>query len=78
VEPGALYVFFADGAMLITSSHATPALGRWEYRGDTLTLIEEGIPHPATVQRLMADTFAITLRGRGEPLDNTFARESAP
>jgi len=78
VEPGALYVFFADGTMLITSSHATPALGRWEYRGDTLTLIEEGIPHPATVQRLMADTFAITLRGRGEPLDITFARESAP
>ncbi len=78
VEPGALYVFFADGTLLITSSHSTPALGRWAYRADTLTLIEEGIPHPATVQRLLADTFAITVRGGGKPLDITFIRETAP
>lgn len=77
-EPGALRVFFADGTMLMTSSHTTPALGRWEYRGDTLTLIEEGIPYPATVKRLQADTFAITLRSPGEPLDITFVRETAP
>lgn len=77
-EPGALRVFFADGTMLMTSSHSTPALGRWQYRGDTLTLIEEGIPYPATVQRLQADTFAITLRSPGEPLDITFVRETAP
>jgi len=77
-EPGALRVFFADGTMLMTSSHTTPALGRWEYRGDTLILIEEGIPYPATVQRLQADTFAITLRSPGEPLDITFVRETAP
>jgi hypothetical protein len=78
VEPGTLYVFFADGTLLITSSHGTPALGRWEYAGDTLTLIEEGTHHPATVQRLQADTFAITLRGGGAPLDITFVRETAP
>ncbi len=78
VEPGTLYAFFADGTMLITSSHSTPALGRWEYRADTLTLIEEGIPHPATVQRVLADTLAITLRSPGEPLDITFVREAAP
>jgi hypothetical protein len=56
----------------------TPALGRWEYAGDTLTLIEEGIPHRATVQRLLPDTFAIAFRGRGAPLDITFVRETAP
>jgi len=78
VEPGTLYAFFVDGTLLITSPHGTPALGRWEYAGDTLTLIEEGIPHPATVQRLQADTFAITLRSPGEPLDITFVRETAP
>ncbi|HUQ15100.1 MAG TPA: hypothetical protein VM094_03525 [Gemmatimonadales bacterium] len=78
VEPGTLYVFFADGTLLITSSHGTPALGRWEHRGDTLTLIEEGIPHPATVRRLLADTFAIAFQGRGAPLDITFVRETAP
>jgi hypothetical protein len=43
VEPGTLYAFFVDGTLLITSPHGTPALGRWEYAGDTLTLIEEGI-----------------------------------
>ena len=78
VEPGTRYVFFADGTILITSSHGTPALGRWEYRGDTLTLIEEGIPYPATVRRLLADTFAITVRSPGEPLDIIFVRETAP
>lgn len=78
VEPGALYAFFADGTLLITSSHATPAIGRWAYRGDTLTLIEEGIPHPATVGRLQEDTFAITIRGPRELLDITFVRETAP
>ncbi|MBA3318003.1 MAG: hypothetical protein H0T50_07930 [Gemmatimonadales bacterium] len=78
VEPGQLYVFFADGTLLITSSHSTPALGRWEHRADTLTLIEEGLRHPATVVRLVADTFAITVRGGGKPLDITFVREKAP
>jgi hypothetical protein len=78
VEPGALYVFFADGTLLITSTHSTPAIGRWEYRADTLTLIEEGIPHPAAVQRLLADTFAITIRSPGRPLDITFVRVTAP
>jgi hypothetical protein len=43
-----------------------------------LTLIEEGIPHPATVQRLLADTFAIAFRDRGAPLDITFVGETAP
>ncbi len=78
VEPGQLYVFFADGTLLITSSHGTPALGRWEHRADTLMLIEEGLRHPATVRHLLADTFAITVRGGGQPLDITFVRETAP
>jgi hypothetical protein len=78
VEPGTRYVFFADGTLLIASSHGTPALGRWEHRADTLTLIEEGISHSATVQRLLADTFAIAFQGRGAPLDITFVRETAP
>jgi hypothetical protein len=78
VEPGTLYVFFAEGTLLITSSHGTPALGRWEYGKDTMTLVEEGIRHPATVQRILPDTLAISLRGRGTPLDITFVRETAP
>ena len=78
VEPGTLYAFFGDGTLLITSSHGTPALGRWEYRDRTLTLIEEGIPYPATVRVLQPDSFAITVESPGTPLDITFVRATAP
>lgn len=78
VEPGTLYAFFEDGTLLITSSHGTPAVGRWRYATDTLTLVEEGIAYPAEVDRLTADTFAITVHSPGEPLSITFIRETAP
>ncbi|MBA2458354.1 MAG: Gmad2 immunoglobulin-like domain-containing protein [Gemmatimonadales bacterium] len=72
VERGQLYTFLGDGTLLIASFHGTPMLGRWSYRRDTLTLVEEGIPHPATVLRLQADTFSIRIHGPKTPLDITF------
>ena len=78
VERGQLYTFLGDGTLLIASSHGTPMLGRWSYRRDTLTLIEEGIAHPATVLRLQADTFSIRIHGPKAPLDITFTPGAAP
>lgn len=73
IEPGALYLFLSDGALLIASSHGTPLVGRWTYAKDTLTLVEEGIPHRATVQRLTGGEFTIRFQDRGAPLEITFA-----
>ncbi|MBA3658443.1 MAG: hypothetical protein H0W67_02480 [Gemmatimonadales bacterium] len=78
VERGMLYVFLGDGTLLIASAHGTPSLGHWTRSADTLTLIEEGIAHPAVMRRATADTFELTFAGRGAPLGITFVPASAP
>ncbi len=78
VEPGTYYVFLSDSTLLITSAHGTPALGRWRQAGDTLSLVEEGIPHMGTVVRLEANEFAIRLAEGGTPLDITFIPGARP
>jgi hypothetical protein len=64
-DPGAYYLFLDDGSMLIASSHGTPAVGRWRLAGDTLTLLEEGIPHPGSIRTISPDRFGIRLGGPG-------------
>lgn len=71
VERGTLYVFLGDGTLLITSSHGTPSLGRWEAAGKGLTLVEEGQRYPTEVLALTADTFGIRVRSPGTPLEIT-------
>ena len=51
--------------MLIASAHGTPALGSWHYSGEVLTLVEEGLPHQATVLQATPDTLAIRMAGSG-------------
>jgi hypothetical protein len=76
-DPGTYYVFLGDGSMLISSPHGTPALGAWHYSGEVLTLVEESVPHQATVLHATPDTLAIRIVGSGQPVDMTFvtARE---
>jgi hypothetical protein len=71
-DPGTFYVFLSDGSMLVTSPHGTPALGAWHYSGEVLTLVEEGIPHQATILRTTPDTFSIRIAGPGRPVLLTF------
>ena len=73
-DTGAYYVFLSDGTLLIASNHGTPSLGRWSQAGDTVTLVEEGIAHPAAVLEQSDEALAIRLSGRGEPLDLHFTR----
>ena len=76
-DPGTFYVFLADGSMLITSPHGKPSLGTWHYSGDVLTLVEEGLPHQATILHATLDTFAISGTGSGEPVVLTFVPGAA-
>jgi hypothetical protein len=71
-DPGTFYVFLADGSLLITSPHGTPSLGTWHYSGEVLTMVEQGLPHQATVLRLTPDTFSISIAGSGQPVVLTF------
>jgi hypothetical protein len=76
-DPGTLYVFLADGSLLITSPHGTPSLGTWHYSGEVLTMVEQGLPHQATVLRFTPDTFAISIAGSGQPVVLTFVPGTA-
>ena len=71
-DPGTFYVFLSDGSMLIASPHGTPSLASWHYSGEVLTMVEEGLPHPATVLQSTPDTLAIRIVGSGEPVEMTF------
>jgi len=75
---GDYYVFLSDGSLLIASGHGTPSLGAWRGTGDSLTVVEEGRPYPATVRALTPDTFAIRLTSPGAPVDLTFTRAVLP
>jgi hypothetical protein len=77
-DSGTYYVFLADGSMLITSAHGKPAIGRWRYSGEVLTLVEEGLPHPATLLQATPDTLAIRIAGPGQPVSITFVPATAP
>jgi hypothetical protein len=76
-DPGTFYVFLSDGSLLITSPHGTPALSTWHYSGDVLTMVEEGLPHQATILRSTLDTFAISVAGSGQPVLLTFVPGTA-
>jgi hypothetical protein len=71
VQPGQLYVFLSEGTLVIASTNGTPALGKWTFDGDSLTMIEEGIPHPVEVLNLTRDEFKISVRSPGPPVEMT-------
>jgi heat shock protein HslJ len=71
-DTGAYYVFLGDGTLLVASAHGTPSVGRWIRTGDTLTLVEEGIGHPAEIVRLAERELALRIHSPGPPLDITF------
>jgi hypothetical protein len=77
VEVGMLYVFLSDGTLLVASAHGTPALGRWRIAGDTLTLIEEGLPHAAAIVELEPSRLSLLLTEGGTPLDITLVPGAA-
>lgn len=76
-DAGTFYVFLSDGSLLITSPHGTPSLSTWHYSGDVLTMVEEGLPHQATILRSTLDTFAISVAGSGPPVLLTFVPGTA-
>jgi hypothetical protein len=66
---GQLYVFLSEGTLVIASTTGTPALGRWQREGDSLTLVEEGIAYPTGIIHLSDEEFRLRSHNPGGQLD---------
>ena len=71
VELGTLYAFLAEHPRHLVP-HGTPSLGSWHLSGNSLVLVEEGIPYKAEVLSLTADGLTVRIRNPGEPVEITF------
>ena len=78
VEPGTLYAFLSEGTLVIASPHGKPSLGQWKQEGETLTLVEEGLPYRADVVSLKRDEFSIRVHNPGQAVEMTFAPADEP
>ena len=72
VAVGDLRTFLADGTLVMTSPHGTPAFGAWRYDGGRLTITEEGREYPTDILALSESAFRIRMRGPGEPVEILF------
>lgn len=72
VSPGHLYVFLSEGTLVVASPNSKPALGTWKGEGDSLTMVEEGIPYKVDVLGLTKSEFRIKSHNPGEPVEIRF------
>ena len=72
VAPGHLYVFLSEGTLVVASPYGKPSLGTWSRAGDTLTIVEEGIPYRTGILSLSSTEFRIRSHNPGEPVEIRF------
>lgn len=68
-EAGTTYTFQRDGTLLIDAPHGTPSRGTWRYAGDKVTMVEEGVAHPADVVTLDDTHFVLRSYNPGGSVD---------
>ncbi len=67
---GDLYVFLADGTLVIASMQGgVPTLGKWSWDGTALTLVDTGLPYVAEIVSLSNDEFRIRSHHPGGVVD---------
>ncbi len=71
-SPGDLVVFLSEGTLVFASPHALPAFGKWSYRGDSLTMIEEGQSYRVEIVSLTDDGLRLKSFNPGEPVETRF------
>lgn len=77
VAAGTLYVFLADGTLVITSDHSRPSLGRWSPSGRGLIMVEEGLSYDVDIVELSAEELTIRSHNPGEPVVTTLVLASS-
>lgn len=68
VARGDVRVFLADGTLVMTSAHATPATGAWTFDEGRLRITEEGIGYETDILELTPEAFRIRMHNPGEPV----------
>lgn len=71
VAAGSLYVFLADGTLLVGTPGSTLARGRWRSEGGGLVMVEESQSHPAEVLELRRDRLRLRSHNPGSPVEMT-------
>lgn len=71
VAHGSLYVFLAEGTLVMASAHGAPAFGKWKQDAGQLYMIEEGIEYKVDVLKLSDNIFRIRSRNNGAPVEMT-------
>jgi hypothetical protein len=72
MSPGQLVVFLSDGTLVFASPFEKPALGTWRRNGDTLTMVEEGIPYRTDILSLSSREFRIRSHNPGGFVETRF------
>ena len=77
VAPGTLYVFLADGTLIVTATGSKPMVGTWTRSKDGLVMVEESHPYQVEILALSVDRFTIRSHNPGEPVDITMVPAEA-
>jgi hypothetical protein len=72
IATGELRVFLSDGTLVMASSHATPAFGKWRYQEGKLIITEESLDYQVEILELNEDAFRIRILSPGEPIEILF------
>lgn len=80
MSPGQLVVFLSDGTLVFASPFGTPAFGTWSLDGESLTMVEEGVPYEVEIRSLSEGGFEIRSHNPGGFVDIRFvsATRAAP
>ena len=71
VAPGTLYVFLAEGTLIIASSTGTPLVGSWKFESQTLTMVEEGIAYRVEILAISETELRLRSHNPGQRVDIT-------
>jgi hypothetical protein len=78
MSAGQLVVFLSDGTLVFASPFETPAFGTWSLDGESLTMVEEGIPYEVEIRSLSEGAFEIRSHNPGSFVDTRFVSAAMP
>jgi len=78
MSPGQLVVFLSEGTLVFASPNDKPAFGTWRNDGESLTMIEEGLPHKVKIVGLSKTEFRIRSHNPGGVVETRFVPAVGP
>jgi hypothetical protein len=78
LQPGAFYVFLANGVLVVSQEGGKPAVGSWAEAADGLVMTEAGLSYKVDVLELKAARFRIRVNNPRGATEITFAPAIPP